>query len=121
MEKYRPQLIRDIVGNKEAVARLQVVAEEGNMPNLILSVRTISSQPASHNFRWKAGLKLEDRYRRRGLHAGTAWHRENNLHQVPGASPAGACIPRRCLGAERVRRPVSCSHMAHVAHLSPAA
>ena len=26
------------MGNKEAVARLQVVAEEGNMPNLILSV-----------------------------------------------------------------------------------
>lgn len=39
VEKYRPQLIRDIVGNKEAVGRLQVVAEEGNMPNLILSVR----------------------------------------------------------------------------------
>ncbi|KAK9843444.1 hypothetical protein WJX81_002960 [Elliptochloris bilobata] len=37
VEKYRPTVIRDIVGNKEAVARLQVVAEEGNMPNLILS------------------------------------------------------------------------------------
>ncbi len=39
VEKYRPTLIKDIVGNCEAVARLQVVAEEGNMPNLILSVR----------------------------------------------------------------------------------
>ncbi|KAF5833107.1 DNA replication factor C complex subunit 2 [Dunaliella salina] len=37
LEKYRPTLIKDIVGNNEAVARLQVIAEEGNMPNLILS------------------------------------------------------------------------------------
>ncbi len=46
MEKYRPQLIRDIVGNKEAVSRLQVVAEEGNMPNLILAVRELAQLPA---------------------------------------------------------------------------
>lgn len=39
VEKYRPSLIKDIVGNTEAVARLQVIADEGNMPNLILSVR----------------------------------------------------------------------------------
>jgi hypothetical protein len=39
LEKYRPLLIRDIVGNEEAVARLQVIAEEGNMPNMILAVR----------------------------------------------------------------------------------
>jgi len=38
LEKYRPTLIKDIVGNSEAVSRLQVIAEEGNMPNLILSV-----------------------------------------------------------------------------------
>lgn len=39
LEKYRPHLLKDIVGNVEAVARLQVIAEEGNMPNLILAVR----------------------------------------------------------------------------------
>ena len=39
MEKYRPTLVQDIVGNKEAVARLEVVSKEGNMPNLILAVR----------------------------------------------------------------------------------
>jgi hypothetical protein len=39
VEKYRPQVIRDIVGNEETVQRLKVIAEEGNMPNLILSVR----------------------------------------------------------------------------------
>ena len=38
VEKYRPTKIRDIVGNTEAVSRLQVIAEEGNMPNMILAV-----------------------------------------------------------------------------------
>ena len=37
LEKYRPHNINDVVGNKEAVARLRVIAEEGNMPNLILA------------------------------------------------------------------------------------
>ncbi|KAL3157939.1 Subunit of heteropentameric Replication factor C (RF-C) [Trebouxia sp. C0010 RCD-2024] len=37
VEKYRPQLVKDIVGNAEAVGRLQVIAEEGNLPNIILS------------------------------------------------------------------------------------
>jgi replication factor C subunit 2/4 len=37
VEKYRPQVLRDVVGNEDAVARLSVIAEEGNMPNLILS------------------------------------------------------------------------------------
>jgi DNA polymerase III delta prime subunit len=46
VEKYRPQVIEDIVGNEEAVSRLQVVAAEGNMPHLILSVR--SAQAWSH-------------------------------------------------------------------------
>jgi replication factor C subunit 2/4 len=41
VEKYRPNLIKDIVGNNEAVARLRVIAEEGNMPNLILAVRPL--------------------------------------------------------------------------------
>ena len=40
VEKYRPALIKDIVGNVDAVARLQVVAQEGNMPNIILAVRS---------------------------------------------------------------------------------
>lgn len=38
VEKYRPSNIKDVVGNEEAVARLRVIAEEGNMPNLILAV-----------------------------------------------------------------------------------
>jgi len=37
VELYRPVKIKDIVGNSEAVARLEVIAREGNMPNLILA------------------------------------------------------------------------------------
>ncbi|GHP01696.1 subunit of heteropentameric Replication factor C (RF-C) [Pycnococcus provasolii] len=37
LEKYRPTLIDDIVGNEEAVARLHAMAAEGSMPNLIFA------------------------------------------------------------------------------------
>jgi len=37
IEKYRPQQIQDIVGNEETLSRLQVITEEGNMPNLIIA------------------------------------------------------------------------------------
>lgn len=40
VEKYRPTKVCDIVGNEDAVARLQVIARDGNMPNLILAVTT---------------------------------------------------------------------------------
>lgn len=39
VEKFRPTKVSDIVGNEDAVARLQVIARDGNMPNLILAVR----------------------------------------------------------------------------------
>lgn len=38
VEKYRPSKVMDIVGNEDAVSRLQVIARDGNMPNLILAV-----------------------------------------------------------------------------------
>jgi hypothetical protein len=38
VEKFRPTLVKDIVGNRDAVERLQVIATEGNMPNIILAV-----------------------------------------------------------------------------------
>lgn len=38
VEKFRPRFVKDVVGNVDAVSRLQVIAEEGNMPNIILSV-----------------------------------------------------------------------------------
>ncbi|KAK1305150.1 hypothetical protein QJS10_CPB11g00738 [Acorus calamus] len=37
VEKYRPTKVSDVVGNEDAVSRLQVIARDGNMPNLILS------------------------------------------------------------------------------------
>lgn len=42
VEKYRPSKVADIVGNQDAVSRLQVIARDGNMPNLILSVIPLS-------------------------------------------------------------------------------
>merc|ERR1711865_838229 len=36
-EKYRPDVVRDIVGNEATVERLQVIASSGNMPNLIIT------------------------------------------------------------------------------------
>lgn len=38
VEKYRPTEIKDIVGNEDTIERLQVIANEGNMPNLIITV-----------------------------------------------------------------------------------
>jgi replication factor C subunit 2/4 len=43
VEKYRPTRVVDVVGNSDAVARLEVIARDGNMPNLILSVSAIFS------------------------------------------------------------------------------
>lgn len=37
IEKYRPEVLNDVVGNSEAVSRLQAIAEVGNLPNIILA------------------------------------------------------------------------------------
>jgi replication factor C subunit 2/4 len=37
VEKHRPTDLRDVVGNAGVVARLRVVAEQGNMPHLLLA------------------------------------------------------------------------------------
>lgn len=37
VEKYRPETLNDVVGNEETIQRLQVIAREGNMPNMIIS------------------------------------------------------------------------------------
>lgn len=38
VEKYRPKILKDIVGNEDTVERLSTIAKDGNMPNIILSV-----------------------------------------------------------------------------------
>jgi replication factor C subunit 2/4 len=37
VEKYRPQRISEVVGNRETIQRLCIIATEGNLPNLLLS------------------------------------------------------------------------------------
>ncbi|KAN0028016.1 hypothetical protein ACTFIV_009843 [Dictyostelium citrinum] len=37
VEKYRPILIKDIVGNEETVSRLESISKDGNLPNIIIS------------------------------------------------------------------------------------
>ena len=36
IEKYRPRKLEDVVGNEETLVRLQAIAKDGNLPNLIL-------------------------------------------------------------------------------------
>mmetsp|Transcript_18808 Transcript_18808/g.23077 ORF Transcript_18808/g.23077 Transcript_18808/m.23077 type:complete len:338 (+) Transcript_18808:152-1165(+) len=36
IESYRPQTLEDVVGNEETLVRLRAIAQDGNMPNLIL-------------------------------------------------------------------------------------
>jgi len=42
VEKYRPLILDDIVGNRDTVERLKVIAQDGNMPNLIMTVSCLS-------------------------------------------------------------------------------
>ena len=37
VEKYRPILLDDVVGNDETIARLKIIAKDGNMPHMIIS------------------------------------------------------------------------------------
>jgi hypothetical protein len=39
VEKYRPRALDDVVGNGDTISRLKVIAKDGNVPHLIISVR----------------------------------------------------------------------------------
>lgn len=36
VERYRPETLDDVVGNEDTLVRLRAIANDGNMPNLIL-------------------------------------------------------------------------------------
>ena len=38
VEKYRPVILQDVVGNCIAVDQLKAIAENGNLPNIIVVV-----------------------------------------------------------------------------------
>lgn len=73
VEKYRPQEIKDIVGNVETVSRLQAIAREGNMPNLILSVCKFPLLSINSQTNWAIQSNK-----------GPSWHWQDNEHIVLG-------------------------------------
>jgi hypothetical protein len=76
VEKYRPSKISDIVGNDETVTRLRVIAKNGNMPNIIITVSFQSSHSCSSVY-WLIFLELID--------VGTSWNWKNNFNFMPGS------------------------------------
>jgi len=38
LEKYRPVILPDITGNEAIVKRLEIFAQQGNIPNFIIAV-----------------------------------------------------------------------------------
>ena len=96
VEKYRPTLVSEIVGNREAVERLQVVSEEGNMPNIILAV-SLGLYRSAIQAAAQLGLHLP------AIHAGSSRHREDHQHPVFGTCTAGSHLQGGRAGAERLR------------------
>jgi hypothetical protein len=43
VEKYRPNVLDEVVGNAETIDRLKVIARNGNCPHIIISVRLVIS------------------------------------------------------------------------------
>jgi hypothetical protein len=57
VEKYRPAVLDDVVGNEETVERLKVIARNGNCPHIIISVRIIGGVWA-----WQTQQSVNDGY-----------------------------------------------------------
>jgi hypothetical protein len=74
VEKYRPAEIREIVGNEETVQRLQVIANEGNLPNVVIAVRNT--------------LQLKNQVNVNTFDSGTSWHWKDYKYIVFGTRDA---------------------------------
>ena len=77
VEKYRPMELDDIVGNVETIERLKVIARDGNMPHIIISVWTSAEGE---------------------LIAGNAGDRQDDECDGFGACVIGRCIQGGCTG-----------------------
>lgn len=50
VEKYRPHVLDDVVGNTDTIERLKVIARDGNCPHIIISVSIVALRNSlSHN------------------------------------------------------------------------
>src|ERR1700733_387733 len=76
VEKYRPLLLDDIVGNTETIDRLKVIAKDGNCPHIIISVSRALPKPMFH-------FSVEQYW----LLQGNAWHRQDDQHPLPRPRP----------------------------------
>lgn len=81
VEKYRPMILDDVVGNVETVERLKVIAEDGNMPHIIISV---SDQEQGA----RAGILIS-------VSLGNARNWQNDLDPLSGSCSAWRCLQRR--------------------------
>ena len=54
IEKYRPETLDQMVGNEETLVRLQAIAKDGNLPNLILA-----GPPGTGKVRIRSGRLLQ--------------------------------------------------------------
>jgi hypothetical protein len=72
VEKYRPNVLDDVVGNIDTIERLKVIAKDGNCPHIIISVRNtcLSLRLVFH------------------ILAGYAWNWQNYKHTLFSASAA---------------------------------
>ena len=78
VEKYRPQVLDDIVGNSETIERLKVIAREGNCPHVIISVcpRHCCSIACISNIHYK----------------GTSWYREDHQYPLSSSPTSWWCV-----------------------------
>ncbi|KAG8761966.1 replication factor C subunit 4 [Serendipita sp. 397] len=81
VEKYRPAVLDDVVGNEETIDRLKVIAREGNCPHIIISVSLQSScqQRQSSN-----------------MYLGPPWYREDDQYTLSCSPVTWIRIQRGC-------------------------